>query len=525
MSGATKSPAAAAESLSLPSNWEAEAQLLGTIAIDQVAALEACDHLDGSEFHLDGHRALFRAVRAEVKAGGGLALLAIAQRIEADPIAADAVKGLEPDGAAVYLTRLMDYSGRLDSIPRLCAMIADLHTQRQLINGAERIAEDARKSGADLAGLVGKLRDTLENVEAGTGGADELVRLALGGPEFMAQDFPEPKSLLGASLLCEGGGAILHAPAGEGKSFLGEQLAYAVASGERWLGMFGTPKDGVPVVLIQAELSSYHVQQRRRASPIYRASPPKLRTLTYQQLGRQLDILDLRDFSKLVRLVRQTGARLLVVDPLSQFHSEAESPEGFSKVRHAVQDLILRTGCAVLLIHHEAKSSNDPKLKRSAADRVRGAGILVRDWGELQMALEADPAGHHRLHFAKARHSQKPGDLYLKQNDGWWEPTEPPVLIGNKTDEALERALLTGPEAGLTKDQLIAASIRDGGAKTGDAINDALDRLAGKWGLESRQAFNVGTPNRPRYVYGGGMVGAGGSLLDSHEDEDCGTTS
>jgi hypothetical protein len=330
----------------------------------------------------------------------------------------------------------------------------------------------------------------------------------------MACEFRQPLSMLGDSLLCEGGGAFLHAPGGEGKSFLGEQFAYAMASGTHWLGQFSAPEGGTPVVLIQAELSSYHVQARRRLDPIYRQSPPNLHTLTYEHIGHQLDILQDGDLAKVVHLIQTVGARILVLDPLSQFHSEAESPEGFKRVRTAVQAIQLRTGASVFLVHHEVKVT-DPKNPRPSAARSRGATILTEDWAELGMALERDPAGHHRLHFDKCRHSAKPADVYIKQGPhGWWEGTSAPVAIGDKTTEALEKALLVCGPQGMTKQEAVTASVKGGGAKSDRAVNDALDRIARKHGFDDRQGLNIGSEKRPRYAYRTGS----GSLLEAQGD-------
>ena len=513
----------------LRSDENLELETLGTMLVDPAAARDGCERLSGDEFKAPGHRAIFRAVRAELAAGGTLDLMAIGQRIEANGRDRDDVLALEPAGVPLYLVRLAGFQVAAANIPKRCNRLIELDTLRQVAAETERAAQAAREPGADPAEVLEALGATIECLKAQAGGgADELARLALAGPEFMAQQLPEPKSLLWPSLLCEGGGAILHAPAGAGKSFLAEQLAHAVATGEPWLGKFATPEGGVPVVLIQAELSSYHLQQRRRGHPAYRSGPAKLHTLTFQQLGHQLDILTPSDRNKLIRIVRDKGSRLLILDPLAQFHSEAESPEGFGKVRRAVTDLTLRAGCAVLLVHHEAKTTADQAGGRgkASADRVRGAGILARDWSELQMGLEADPAGHHRLTFHKVRHAQEPAPVYLKRDDaGWWEPTEAPVLVGDKTTAALERALLAATlDEGLSKSELVAASVRDGGAKTDRAINDALDRLARGWGLEDRQALNIGTPHRPRYAWKGGSQETSGSQTDFQLENNCGAT-
>ena len=373
-----------------------------------------------------------------------------------------------------------------------------------------------RSGSAAVPDALERFRATVDNLpgEVDKREVEELANAALAGPAFMAKQFRQPLSLLGNSLLCEGGGAFLHAPGGEGKSFLGEQFAYAMASGTHWLGQFSAPEGGVPVVLIQAELSSFHVQERRRTDPIYWECPPNFYTLTYEHLGRQIDILQDGDLEKIVHLIRSVGARALVLDPLSQFHSEAESPEGFKRVRTAVQAIQLQTGAEVFLVHHEVKVT-DPKNPRPSAARSRGATILTEDWAELGMALEKNPAGHHRIHFDKCRHTAKPADVYVKQDEhGWWNPTEAPVAIGDKTTEALEKALLVGGPRGMTKPEAVEASVRGGGAKSDKAVNNALDRIARKWGFEDRQGINLGSESRPRYAYTSGS----GSQVVAQED-------
>lgn len=451
-------------------------------------------------FYRTAHQQVYRAILAMRAAGTPVDVVTLSAELRK--------RGdLDAVGGPATLADILGYAATTSNTEHHSSIVQDAHSRRLTRDAAQRLLAASVDPAIEPASAWERLeaeRETVRSASTDAREVNELAKLALSGPDFMACEFPQPRSLLGDSLLCEGGGAFLHAPGGAGKSFVGEQFSYAMASGTHWLGQFSAPADGVPVVLIQAELSSYHVQHRRRLDPVYRQSPANLFTLTYQRIGRQLDILQPADMAKIIALVKSVKARILVLDPLSQFHSEAESPEGFKRVRTAVQTIQLETGASVFLVHHEVKVT-DPKNPRPSAARSRGATILTEDWAELGMALECDPSGHHRIHFDKCRHSAKPADVYVKQGEnGWWNPTDPPVAIGDKTTETLERALLVCGDRGLTKKEAVEASVKGGGAKSEKAVNNALDRIARKWGFEDRQGINIGAELRPRYAYRSG---------------------
>lgn len=484
--------------------------MLAAMMLDAAACAEGSRILTPEAFDRPAYGNVFRALCAMAERHVPPDLVTVCNELQR--------RGeLDLSGGPHAIALLLDSAHTTANLAHHARIVRETAARREAVRALDNASEAVRSGASGLPDALERLQAAVKRATAGlevSREVDELARLALAGPAFMAEAFTQPRPLLGDSMLCEGGGAFLHAPGGEGKSFLGEQFAYAMSSGTSWLGHFSAPEGGVPVVLIQAELSSYHVQARRRSDPIYRESPPNLYTLTYERIGRQLDILQANERDKIVALIQQVGARVLVLDPLSQFHSEEESPAGFKLVRTAVQDIQLRTGASVFLVHHEVKVT-DAKNPRPSQARARGATILTEDWAELGMALEKDAAGHHRLHFDKCRHCAKPSDVYVKQGPhGWWDPTSAPVPMGDKTTAALERALLTAGDAGATLQQLIAASTRDGGAHTDKAVNDGLNRIARKHGFDDRQGLNIGSEKRPRYV----MATRTGSLPEVQAD-------
>jgi hypothetical protein len=477
--------------LPLPVALDAERAVLAAMLMDSSGetARKAAALLRNTMFWQANHRMLFDAILRVVARGDDPDLVTVSAELKAR-------NEMDTFGGPLELSRVLDYATWGRSPEQHARIVREHYVRRLAGKAADRLSEDTRTGATPVGEALERFRADTEAIGAEAIGVDEMANAALAGPDFMAEPFTQPRSLMGASMLCEGGGAIIHAPAGEGKSFMGEQFAYAVASGGLWLGSFAAVEKGVPVVLIQAELSSYHVQQRRASHPVYRECPPSLFTLTYDRLGRYIDIIDPADIAKIVRLIQRTKARLIVIDPLSQFHSEAETPEGFARVRRAVQTIGLTTGAAVLLVHHEVKTGGDPKAVRTSGDKARGAGILTRDWAEMGANIEKDASGHYRLHFSKCRHCAKPHDVYMTQDEaGWWNATEAPVPAGDRVLGYVETYLRNSGDNGATYEDLERA------ASVGrNPVRTALERLAVKSGLSSWRDLNRGTVQRPKFV-------------------------
>lgn len=477
--------------LPLPIALDAERAVLAAMMLDASGetARKAAALVTARMFWQQSHSVLFDTILRLTQRGTPADLLTVCNELRGRD-------ELEMIGGPQELSRVLDYATTTANTEHHARIVRDAHIRRELIHASDALAESARRGDVRPEEAWDVCRQRVEETAAPISGVDEMANLAMPGPVFMAAEFKQPRSLIGQSMLCEGGGGIIHAPAGEGKSFMGEQVAYAVASGTPWLGLFATPPGGLPVVLIQAELGDHHVQARRRAHPTYRECPPNLYTLTYERLGRYVDIIDPSDVDRIIRLIQRTGARLLVLDPLSQFHSEEENPAGFKRVRRAVQTISLKTGCADLLIHHEVKTGGDGKNQRDRGDRSRGAGILVKDWAEMACNIEKDAAGHHVMHFTKCRHCAKPRPVHMTQDEfGWWQTTEAPVPQATRTYTTVKAYLEHAAENGATYADLERAT-----GVGRNPVRAALDKLAVERGLTGWADLNQGSRQTPRFV-------------------------
>jgi putative DNA primase/helicase len=175
--------------------------------------------------------------------------------------------------------------------------------------------------------------------------------------EFLSLDV-KPRAQLLAPILPEKGLAMLYAPRGMGKTFLGLAIAYAVASGTalmRW-----TAPAARKVLYIDGEMPLATLQQRL-------ANIATGATDIEQLAGRNLLILAADYFDEgLPNLATPAGqaaiepllegVALIVIDNISTLASVGHDNDAESWT--PVQEWLLklrRTGYSVLLIHHAGK--------------------------------------------------------------------------------------------------------------------------------------------------------------------------
>jgi len=193
---------------------------------------------------------------------------------------------------------------------------------------------------------------------------------------------------------------MLAGPGGVGKTMLELQLAVAVATGTPACGgLFGglmPQSKPAPVVLVTAE-ESIDVLQHRLHAIVYKLFEDSERfgiTLVYDEF---VDILckNLRLFSGashshalLDRNLERTailghlakaceGARLVLIDPLRQFHECDENDSAaMNLVVQTLRRLAVHTGAAVVFAHHATKAATFAG-QGDAAGAARGSSALT----------------------------------------------------------------------------------------------------------------------------------------------------
>lgn len=501
------------EPRSLPADVEiAERTLLGTIAQSPEIIPVATRECPPRFLYDDRRRHLYEAA---------LALHERMEPIAAGPIISElrARDRWSPDASA-ELGACLEHFCEPVNLPYYCRTIRSEWATRARIKLANELGDAYASDGGAAAETLERLA-AINDAERGPGAPRWASRVYCGS-DFDALTMPAMPSLLGDRMLCAGELAVLFGPTGKGKSFLGEQLIHAVATGTDWLGI-PTIRDGAPVLAVHLELSGERLQHRRRSR--WGSTPANLHTTTSDLLGFQIDVLKDADRDALVEIALNIGAKLIYVDPLQEFHSAGETNEAFHKVVRACSEIMIRSGAAILVAHHEPKGLTEKGAERTDMDSLRGG---TRLGGAVKLAMrlkELKNPRHFDLVFPKATHVESPKPLYLKQNtEGWFDLAgERPAERADRTVDAIERILLlAGEPVRLAKirealeSQKLPSSHR--------TVQEALDRLATNLGFRSRSDLQIGSGRDTAYRYlkpemGADMQGVQYEAFAPHDSE------
>lgn len=400
--------------------------------------------------------------------------------------------------ASIELADCLAHTCAPTNLPHYCRTVRVEWATRQRIKIAEELGNGAA-SDPDAANALLEQLGAINATERGPG-SPKWAPSVLSGQTFDAIEMTTPPSLLGDGLLCDGELGVLYGSTGLGKSFLGEQLVHAVATGEEWLGL-PTVAGGAPVLAIHLELSAPRLRERRQRR--WATTPPTLHTLTSGILGAQIDILNDADRSALCEVATSIGARLVYVDPLQELHSAGETNDAFHAVVRAITDCMIRTRAAFLIVHHEPKGLTEKGAERSDIDAMRG-GTRLPGAAKLAIRLKKLKAPNRfDLVFSKVTHREEPKPLYLRQVEGgFFDHAERPEEKQDRTTAHIERMLLGAGIGTVTTKASIRDSLADAGLPSSeDSVRRAMDRLAFSWGFQSRQDLQIGKGHGTGYTY------------------------
>ena len=140
------------------------------------------------------------------------------------------------------------------------------------------------------------------------------------------------------------------------------------------------------------------------------------------------------------KLIRQiirigSGKDLLIFDTLRKLHDLEENSSGETKVLLEIFDRIaLKTGAAVLLIHHTNKSAN-LNGQQGEQSSARGSNVIVGNtrWS-LHLETVKDVSGRKRIKVSIPRASYGPegGEWWLERIDGGVLVAAGPIFVGRE---------------------------------------------------------------------------------------------
>jgi Bifunctional DNA primase/polymerase, N-terminal/AAA domain/HTH domain len=301
-------------------------------------------------------------------------------------------------------------------------------------------------------------------------------------PDLSNREFPPHQSLLGDALIPCSEYVMFYGRSGLGKSFLMLQLGIAVAHGTPFLGI---PTKQTKVLFLSLELASQYVD--KRILSICEQKPQALGIITCDDLPGSVNLAAKAHQAMLRELIEDERAGLVIIDPLSLCYSGGETYEYLYPVLTFIKDLTARTGCSVVIVHHEPKSSKGTSHSDDLA-ALRGASQLGDFAGALMRLTET--RGKLCISFPKIRHAIAPDNLWLKKgSDGVLIQSDAPsVCLVNDRQNEIRTVLMDGGELSARE---LATRLSVSTRTINTAIKNMDDVLDAKHGRSTKYRIDV----------------------------------
>lgn len=465
------------ESAPLHVNLDAEAAVLGSIALAANVLPDVLQILAPCDFWSPAHRTMFEAMTHLARAGTPIDSVTLydelhrggnLDRVGGPEFIARIVEAVPSPANAIHYARAVHEQSTARAG---CALAERLKVELGALNGST-----AWSTVADIARDLGKLSEPHDN---DTEDALDLLR----NPPLSPLNILDTPGLIDAGEI-----HIIGGQPSSGKSILGINLASAVAGGQPFWHLREQPTEPMPVLLVLAEYTRYRAFQRL-CNPLtsYQVKPRFVHLMTREKLiNPRMDLADGgASAARLASRVRRHGAKLILIDSLSEVSSADENNR--VEMMRVVWSLrqIADEGCAVVCIHHERKPAPGQKGKGepSIAD-MRGTTAI--------------PAALASSIQCRKEQTDGPGKSFF----GTWTKT-------NYAAPAVPqfRFTLDAPNSCMISDiEPCEASSSRGPAKTDDEVIQAVQNAGGKDVMIGAIAKALGVSEKTTRVYLSGMV-------------------
>jgi DNA-binding transcriptional ArsR family regulator len=385
---------------------------------------------------------------------------------------------------------------RHETLKRLAASLRGKGLKADEIYAALRQVNERRckppKPDTEIRALADYF-DKKDGTNLAQGEPPDLKRftsIAVGMHAFLKRKIDKPISVLGEGIISAFHVTMLVGRGGAGKSWLALMLGRAIARGESFLGL-PTPGGGVKVGILELEDHAYDYQQRLAA--IAAASggsderDDQLEIVTRPDLQGAVRVADQATIDAIVHWIETKSLKVLIVDALKDAHdSEENSNQQMAQIMGTFALICNRTGCAIVILHHESSKAPPDGKEREDAASPRGASALF-DNARCVMRIKVHPSGLRKLVFAKVSHGAPPAPIWLSHDKetGVFALAEAPEVVKGENVEKVRDALREAGANGLA-----VAAIVEETKLSKSTVYDHLKTL---------EAVSNGAKKHPRY--------------------------
>lgn len=355
-----------------PQSEQVEVSVLGAMLIEDAARRAALERLDPEDFHHEGRRRIFCALGRLNGRGQEGDVVALSEELKS-------AGELEAAGGMVYLAELVDAVPTTANAKAHINRLQELRTLREIQDVARQAAKSSGNAGPGEAGaVVGEALERLHNLAERTDG-DLDARTWDYADMANDPDLLEPPEAVVPRLAFREHMTLLSSDAKGGKTTLAAAGAAAVANGDRLLGQ---PTRQGTVLWIKGE---GHRRMVFRYLHDFGAEPVPGRIAVVESGGDPV--------TELETLVRRLTPDLVVVDTWTSW--TATLGLDYWKAADVAPVLkrleaVARSGPAVLLLHHNRRSDQQP----------RGSGHLM---AAVDLLRTVEDGSHDRERVVKGR--------------------------------------------------------------------------------------------------------------------------
>ncbi|MBW2092007.1 MAG: AAA family ATPase, partial [Deltaproteobacteria bacterium] len=376
---------------------------------------------------------------------------------------------LERIGGPAYLAELSDAVGTARGIEYSCKAILEKSRLRQIIEAGQRAEKMAMANDADSLEVLGQVDEAFTKIrESSSNGQKPYVSAS----QLIKTDFTQETPVVGKGILPDGGGLIIAGESGVGKSMLRLEMAVKLALGYELWGLPVPKPRKVFILQFENPLGIEKARLSRMVSGLNLQGVPK--ELLFSDPTIRIDLGLKRDWTRLLNLVKDTGADVVVYDPLTSLHSVNENDNvDIRKVLDTITEINRKCGTSAIVIHHFGK----PNPELSNAYRARGASS-IKDWCDSMASLTHKSHGHKTLRlleFHKVRCGPGHRPILLERDEKFLHhKTEEDTLCSVEKVEEILKGL--GGEVDCQKDLITeVCKVTGCGDRTArSAVNEAV---------------------------------------------------
>lgn len=470
---------------------DAEAAVLSTLMLEPEKFESVAAVLRTRHFHSDAHRQVFAAIsqlRADEKS---VDVVSLAKALR------DA-GNLDRVGGSPFLGQLVDATPATAHVVEHAQCVAEYARKRRIATEAENLAQSIRQ-GDSLASVA----ERIEGLKRVANPETDALKFPLRSlsDEMGVEDEPIDWTWSDRHMVAPGRPTILGAYGGIGKTWTVLAAALSVATGIPFLG--SPPRNTGRAVILSYETGRRRLLRRlRRLVTGYGVGGD----LSGLQFAAQEDLTTYLTSPEAELALSQLcrGVRLLVVDSLIQGSPGLrENDAEMAAPLHLLARVSARTGCAVVVIHHERKATQDA---------AGGAGQSLRGHSSLQAAcdaiwrMSAGDDGKVQMRATKSSDGPTPqgwnleivdvdgGGIVIEASD---EPTHAHSSGGIEDADARVLELIReNPGSGARDLRGLARPLRN------QAVDDAVARLVASGQVERRPGTRGAIRHYPKGAEG-----------------------